>query len=171
MTLDWGDAPAWIAIGLSVIFSGSALAISLKGLKWQRQGTEAAKQAAEAALRSANADERANALAELALSIQAGTTSREQQEAEQERHVAWDLERRKDRFILRNTGSAIATGVTVSDAGVERVASQLPVDAAVRPGESVSFMMAGSLAYSVPDEITVTWNGHPHPVVLPVPGP
>jgi hypothetical protein len=169
MTIDWGDAPAWTAIGLSGCFSVAAFVISLKGLKWQREGTEAAKTAAEAAIRSANADERSNALAELSVSIQAGTTSRAQQEHQQERQVSWDLDRSRDRFVLRNVGSAIATGVKVGGDRVAEVGTEVPDNAAVRPGASVSFMMVGSLAYSVPDEIEVTWDGHPEPVILPVP--
>ncbi|MFD1547103.1 hypothetical protein [Nonomuraea guangzhouensis] len=162
MTIDWGDAPAWVAIVLSFLFSLAAFIISLLGLKWQKNG-------ALAAMRSANADERAKALAELALRLQLESAPRSQVEREQERHVLWELERRKDRFLLRNTGTAIATGVTVSGKGVEQVATQLPEDAAVRPGESVSFMMAGSLAHAVPDQIKVSWDGHPEPVMLPVP--
>ncbi|GAA3444511.1 hypothetical protein Pve01_06320 [Planomonospora venezuelensis] len=83
--------------------------------------------------------------------------------------MRWTLDRSKDRFILRNVGTAIATGVKVGGEGVVRIASQLPDGAAVRPGASVSFMMAGSLAHAVPDEIEVTWDGHPEPVILPVP--
>jgi hypothetical protein len=156
-TIDPGDAPAWSAIVLSLAFSLAALVVSLRGLKWQRL-------AAQAAIRSANADEKAMALAELA----AATPRHVESHAGQRQHITWELERRKHRFILRNTGSEIATGVTVDGAGVAEVATQLPVNAAVRPGASVSFMMAGSMAHRLPDEIQVSWDGHPEPLILPV---
>lgn len=154
MAINWGDAPAWAAFVISIGAAGMAF----RGLKWQRMS-------AEATVKSANAAEKATALTELMVKSQLAGKP----DAHQGRDVEWKLERTKDRFILRNVGAAIATGVNVGGEGVARVSSQLPTDAAVRPGESVSFMMAGSLAYAVPDEIEVTWGGHPEPVILPVP--
>lgn len=100
----------------------------------------------------------------LALSINA--TLSERRKASE---VSWELTRSKDRFVLRNVGRAIATGVRLTGVGVAQVATQLPEGATIRPGASVSFMMAGSLAHAIPDDIEVTWDGHPEPVILPVP--
>jgi hypothetical protein len=83
--------------------------------------------------------------------------------------VAWELTRSRDRFVLRNVGRAIATGVRVAGDGVAQAAIQLPEGVTVRPGASVSFMMVSTLAQAVPDEIEVTWEGHPEPVIVPVP--
>ncbi|MEV0581301.1 hypothetical protein [Nonomuraea sp. NPDC050310] len=157
MTIDWGDVPAWAAIGLSFAFSLAALVVSLRGLKWQ-------KVSAEATLKAANATEKATALAELA-----NTLRTENGASRQQGHVEWDLARHKDRFVLRNRGSAIATGVAVQGDGIDKVVMHRPENAAIRPGASVSFYMVGSLAHSVPDEIEVVWDGHPDPTVLPVP--
>ncbi|GAA2990654.1 hypothetical protein GCM10017559_08380 [Streptosporangium longisporum] len=154
MAIDWGDASAWAAFAISL----GAAGLAARGLKWQ-------KISAEATVKSANAAEKATALTELMVKSQLAGKP----DAHQGHDVKWSLERRKDRFILRNVGTAIATDVNVDGKGIARVASQVPTDAAVRPGESVSFMMAGSLAYAVPDEIEVTWGGHPEPMILPVP--
>jgi outer membrane murein-binding lipoprotein Lpp len=81
----------------------------------------------------------------------------------------WELSRSRDRFVLRNVSRAVLTGVRVAGDGVAETATQLPEGVTVRPGASVSFMMAGTLAHAVPDEIEVTWDGHPEPVILPVP--
>ncbi|MGI5268843.1 hypothetical protein ACQEUU_06810 [Nonomuraea sp. CA-218870] len=157
MTIDWSD-PAWVAIAVAVgaaLVSLGALVVAWRGLKWQ-------KKAALAADRSANAAETATALQ----TLEAGRSARD---AAPEGRVEWTLDRSRDRFTLRNTGTAIATGVSVGGPGVAQVGTQVPQDAAVRPGASVSFMMAGSLADRLPDEIEVTWHGHPDPVILPVP--
>ncbi|MBF8194229.1 hypothetical protein ITP53_52910 [Nonomuraea sp. K274] len=157
MTIDWSD-PAWVAIVVAVvagIVSVGALLVSWRGLKWQ-------KKAALAADRSANEAEKATSI--LALEAEHRTSSTASAAS-----VTWTLERSKDRYTLRNTGAGVATGVKVDGRGVAEVGIQVPHDAAVRPGGSVSFMMAGSMAHAVPDEIEVTWDGHPDPVVVPVP--
>lgn len=83
--------------------------------------------------------------------------------------VTWELTRSRDRFVLRNVGRAIATGVWVTGDGVAEAAIHLPEGATIRPGESVSFMMVSTFAHAVPDEIEVTWDGHPEPAIVPVP--
>ncbi|WP_336210220.1 SPFH domain-containing protein [Nonomuraea sp. LPB2021202275-12-8] len=86
-----------------------------------------------------------------------------------EPHVEWILDRRNDHFVLRNVGSAIATGVNVSGPGLAEADAHVPANADIGPGAWVIFIIAANMTHPVPNEIEVTWDGHPEPVILPVP--
>ncbi|GAA3121555.1 hypothetical protein [Streptosporangium carneum] len=91
-------------------------------MKWQREAAQAQKVAAEAAGRSANADEKVAALTEPAHSeqISHGRTVIDLSNERHEEVVRWKLDRSKNRFILRNVGTAVATGVRAGGQGVAR---------------------------------------------------
>ncbi|WP_242892453.1 hypothetical protein [Actinomadura litoris] len=155
--------PQWVAIFVSIAFSLAAFVVSARGLKWQRAS-------AEAAIKSANADEQSAALALLQHQLAEARLAQAETGEPAPPVVEWRLERTgKNRFVLRNVGSDMATGVTIDASQVATINRELPDGAAIRPGGSHSFLMLGTFGAPVPDEIWVTWDGHPEPVALPVP--
>lgn len=147
----WGDVPAWAAVAMSA----TALVISRRG---QRANNEAAGRSATAA--------------ELMLSDQ------RQAAIESRQHVA-DAERPRPQFILqrgtgdsyllRNVGTATATGVTVGRGNLPPETGETPVGIALGPQESAKMIMLGSLARPLPNELSVTWDGQDDAVALPMP--
>ncbi|WP_020574189.1 hypothetical protein [Actinopolymorpha alba] len=159
-----GDLPTWVGIVISLIFSISALGVSIRALKWQRIGAEMQEIAAHAAVRQADAAERAIDLSEQQL--QPGpTTSADRGPGS----VSWALEHPGGhKFLLRNTGDVTATGVTI-DEGNLPISRLVPKDARIRPEESVEFLMIPAWGRPVPSELWVTWDGSKEPAAVRVP--
>ncbi|MFC4048064.1 hypothetical protein ACFOY4_00060 [Actinomadura syzygii] len=163
MDIDWGDAPAWVAIAVSLMFSIAAFVVSIKGLTWQRM-------AAEAAVTSANADEQALALAQLQHELEQARSERSERLSEPPK-VEWRLERRgKQKFVLRNVGTEMATGVTMDRSNLPYIAHEAPSGVAVRVGGSHEFLLAGTMGHPMPNEVWLSWDGQEEPVALPIPG-
>jgi type II secretory pathway pseudopilin PulG len=156
-----GDLATWsaaviaaIAIVFSYLAHREARASRKSNDKWQAIN-------AEAAVRSANA-------AEQALALQQAST--EPITPTPHADVEWELERPgKGRFVLRNTGNDVATGVTIDPDQFQGFARQLPKDAAVRPRASVEFLASPSMGFRIPNEVWVSWDGVNQPVAVPIP--
>lgn len=158
MGIQIGDIATWASA--VVALGGSAFAVweSRKSRKsndkWQQIN-------AEAAVRSANAAEQALALQQASLPPIDPATKPD---------VAWDLERPgKTRFVLRNIGTDIATGVTIDPEQFKGFARQLPTNAAVRPGASVEFLVFTAMGAPLPNEVWVSWDGIDEPIAIPIP--
>lgn len=98
MAIDWGDAPAWAALALSVGSFGIATWAAVESRK-SRQATE---ESADAAKRSAVAAERSHELAE-----------QQYRDSLPPPVKLVVLPLRKDLYQLANDGTVTATGVTV----------------------------------------------------------
>lgn len=157
---EWSAVAAWVGIAVSVLLSVLAMLLSLRSLRWE-------KESAEAASRSAGAAERANRLTEqLLVRDQLITRAPDEQRS----RVAWSLERRgKHGYILRNVGSTTAEDVRVDGSRIRAAVNGLPDGAVVKPNASVEFLMLSTMGASVPNELYVTWRGHPDPEIVPIP--
>ncbi len=147
MNPDWGDAPAWAAFVLSIV----AVVISWRG---QRRANAAAERSALAA--------------EQALAIQ------QRQAAEAAASAApkpvFVVERGLyAQYLLRNVGTAAATGVTVDPASLPDGAQDIPSGTQVAVGAAVTMILAGSLAGRFPTELMVKWDGQTDSVAVPLP--
>ncbi|MFI6296847.1 hypothetical protein ACIBEJ_35020 [Nonomuraea sp. NPDC050790] len=162
LDIDFGDAPAWVAIGVTFLFSLAAFVVSLKGLKWQRMS-------AEATVRAANATEKAAAFEQILGEERREMADPGQPAKELTRSgVRWQIENViNSRYALRNVGSVVATGVTVDESQVLAPARLLPKDAAVRPDEAVEFLIFGTFQHPMPTELWVTWDGQEQPIAVP----
>lgn len=152
------DAPAWIALVISVC---SAL-LSWRVLVWE-------KQSAKAAVRSADEAARANLIAERAL--EAGIAGRTTASGETKpAEVAWRIEKGDgDQYVLRNTGTDTAEQVYVDEARAPRINRRLPNDSVVQPGAGHAMLLKGSWQQPMPTELYVRWAGQDGWVAVPLP--
>jgi hypothetical protein len=164
--IDFGDAPAWVALAISIW-------VWFSSRRWQRKNSgiaersarateeaaEATKISADAAVRSANTAEKATALAELASKPPAPPAAK----------VSWRIQPVQDAlYRLRNVGDASATKVNVDKSLTSGIVQGLPQDAAVRAGGSVEFYIIDVSEEPFPGEIWLTWEGQSEPVAVPV---
>ncbi|RSN12818.1 hypothetical protein DMB42_11610 [Nonomuraea sp. WAC 01424] len=165
--IDFGDAPAWAALLISIW-------VWFSSRRWQRKNSsiaersaratedaaEATKVSADAAVRSANAAEKATALAELASQPPPPPAAK----------VSWRIQLVQNAlYRLRNTGDASASKVNVDKALTSGIVEGLPQDAAVRAGGSVEFYIIDVSEEPFPGEIWLTWEGQSEPVPVAVP--
>ncbi|KAA0085529.1 hypothetical protein CIW52_06415 [Mycolicibacterium sp. P9-64] len=163
--MDWKD-PAWysllvalLAFGISIPAAWSAR----KALTWQRDS-------ADAAIRSAEAAEYANLLTERA-SAQSGTDLSKLSPLPATSDVSWRIERGSgSRYILRNTGTAIAEHVSVDAEQLGGLARRLPVDAVIRPGEGADILILSTWGRPAPNQLRVKWNDMQEYAIVPMPG-
>lgn len=169
--MDWGDAPAWVAVGVAVlallISVGSAV-LSWKSLQWERLN-------AESTSRSADAAERAERRAELALRQNVELTGIPSAEAfgsatlTQSPNVSWRIEKPEGaRHVLRNTGTDVAEHVEVDASQAGPITRNLPRDATIRPGEGHEMLIKGTWGHPVPNQLYVRWGGHPDWLAVPL---
>lgn len=87
--------------------------------------------------------------------------------------MAWRIEStRKEHYVLRNTGTDAAHNVTVDRdqlVGVLVTGAEPPLGATIPPDGRYPFMLSGGFGARVPNEVWVTWEGHPTPVPVPLP--
>lgn len=178
MSIDWGDAPAWGALAVSL----SAAVSAVLAVRHAKYSASAAKTSAQAAVRQAAAAERQVEVAEAALKLaeEQATTSRTTLATGPARaaltshhappYVAWWLENPSGQaYVLRNIGTDTARNVKIDESRIrcflrgDTTAEELP------PQASMKILMAGSLAAAKPDELWVRWDGHPEWVAVPVP--
>lgn len=160
--MNWGDVPAWAALALSAV----AVWISFKARGDGKKSADASAKSADASVRSAVAAEEALALQQR----EADERRAAEQEAARPR-VVLTLERPEQRrFVLRNRGTAIAEGVTITQAGEPGQARDLPEGVTLHPGEGHSFFIVTAMGLPTPTLIYVTWEGQEVPVPLGVPG-
>ncbi|MFE3604262.1 hypothetical protein [Streptomyces goshikiensis] len=170
--MEIGDFAAWAGIVISLIIS----LVTLRGAKRQEQIASEANVANQAQLeatqRRAVAVEESLAEALRLLSqSQSGSQAALPSPAPPPRPgaVRWTLERRgKHAYLLRNTGTATATGVRVDRNRTAPIVRNLPENATVKPGESVQFLMAPTFGAPLPGEVWVEWDGHPEQAI-PIP--
>ncbi|MFI1241433.1 hypothetical protein [Nocardia salmonicida] len=154
---DW--ATAGVA-GLALVVAVVAATASWKSLRWEQETAESARRSAEAA-------ERANLLTERVLS---GGPRTQLPSAEAE--VEWALEHPAGhRYVLRNTGDAIAEHVRVDESQIGAIARGLPTDAVIRPGEGVDLMMVGTFGNPMPNQVYVEWGNPSRPFRAAIPVP
>ncbi|MFJ5017023.1 hypothetical protein [Streptomyces griseoluteus] len=85
--------------------------------------------------------------------------------------VEWQLRHRKGQaYVLRNTGSVVATGVHVNVGEHPRgLTRSLPEDAVVPPHEAVEFLLIGAWGAPVPHSIRVKWDNGEQTLAVPEP--
>ncbi len=150
--------------GVSVVALGTAIFAAtnaVKSLRWEQQSAESARRSAEAA-------ERANLLTERALLTGRPTPSTAS--TGDVAAVSWAVEHPAgNRYVLRNTGTAVAEHVSIDDSQIDTIARGLPTDAVVRPGEGVDFMMIATWGAPLPNQIYVEWGESDDPSRVAVP--
>jgi hypothetical protein len=144
--VDLGDVPAWAAL----LVSAGAVWVATRANRHARESASAAQRSADAAERQAQA-------AEAALPLPPPD-------------VAWRIEHvNRQRFLLRNIGVGVATGLRIDVRDAHPLAGLVNLDEPVPPNGSVSFLITGSLGKPSPTELWLTWDGHDKPVAVPVP--
>jgi hypothetical protein len=168
--MKWTD-PAWYSLLVAILalfVSLPAAALAWKSLKWERSSAESARRSAEAA-------ERANLLTERTLArrwdgVAVGVTPPEPTPAPPG-DVSWRIEHASgSRYVLRNTGTDIAEHVSVDAEQVGAIASNLPTDAVIRPGEGVDFLILATWGNPAPNQLYVKWGDMDEYVAVPMPG-
>jgi hypothetical protein len=145
-----GDLATWVSAGVAFFFSLIALIVSIRALRWQREGAEIAKRAQEF-METRHAEEQAKAAGEA-------------------RRVRWDLDRlNKITLVLRNVTPNPATGVRIDGDQFKGFGRDLPNNAGVSGYASVQFNVLSAAGAQFPNEVWVTWDGQEDPVALPVP--
>ncbi|GFM20054.1 uncharacterized protein PO1_contig-068-12 [Mycobacterium sp. PO1] len=176
--MNWGDLPGWVALAIAV---GSGV-LSWRSLRWERQG-------AEAGLRSAEAAERANRLTERMVEHQIAESQAAPPDqqlgppgvpsgesfgvpavAQEPPKVTWQIEHPSgNRYVLRNTGTAVADHVEVDATQAGPIARNLPQDSVIRPGQGVDMIIAGTWGHPTPNQLYIRWAGQPEWVAVPMP--
>ncbi|MYX34380.1 MULTISPECIES: hypothetical protein [unclassified Streptomyces] len=172
MAVEVGDAATWGSTLVALLVAVTAWLQGRKAKADQEEQARVQREAIDLAHRQTEAGERRAFAVEQMLGQLIATHGLRPSAPPQPRpsSVEWMLERRgKHVYLLRNVGNDTATGVRVDPSGMPSIASNLPEDAIVRPGESLDFLMAASLATPLPREICVSWNLGGDPVAVPVP--
>ncbi|MFJ2017153.1 hypothetical protein [Streptomyces nodosus] len=146
--VDWGVAPAWAALAVSV----GALWVSLKV---RGDG----KRSADAAERSALAAEHT-----LARQVQA------EEEATRPRVVLHLEHVDKDAYRLCNEGTASARNIVFQDEELPAVFRLRGTgEVSLNQGEAIEFLMAGSMGLPIPPQLFARWDGQNEWVPVRVP--
>ncbi|MFI2349485.1 hypothetical protein ACH492_21025 [Streptomyces sp. NPDC019443] len=172
MAVEVGDAATWGSTLVALLVAVTAWLQGRKAKADQEEQARVQRETMELAHRQTEARERRAFAVEQLLEQLIATHELRPSSPPQPSpsSVEWMLERRgKHVYLLRNIGSGTATGVQVDPSNMPSIASNLPEDAIVRPGESVEFLMAASLATPLPGEIWVSWSLGGDPVAVPVP--
>lgn len=176
MSINWGDAPAWGALAISL----SAAVSAVLALRHARDAASAAKTSAQAAVRQAAAAERQVEVAEAALKVAEEQASSAQQPlvtgparaalGHPTPYVAWWLDNPSGQaYVLRNIGTDTARNVEIDESRIQCFLRGDTTAGEVPPHASMKILMAGSLGAAKPDELWVRWDGHPEWAAVPVP--
>ncbi|MEU7891762.1 hypothetical protein AB0B45_02730 [Nonomuraea sp. NPDC049152] len=158
------DLPGW----LGLVFGGTSLLVSWRNLSWAKRSAVANEKAADASVRSANAAEKAAAYNELT----SHNVSARESSTSTAPDVSWTIEHfRNAAYVLINSGSQVATGVTADATPFGGLARELPKDAAVRAGGQHRFLLVETWQKAAPREMWLTWDGQDEPVAVPMPYP
>ncbi|MFQ6147069.1 hypothetical protein ACLMNJ_29070 [Streptomyces seoulensis] len=174
MALEAGDWAGWVGVLVAVLTVAVGLWQQKRQARSQKEADDIARRHADAVERRALATEEALQRLVERLPAAVRTLAEAQIAAQPVRHaeaVSWRLDRpKKNVFVLRNTGSEVATGVRV-DVGdhPKGLTRQVPEDAVVQRGGSTEFLVLGAWGAPVPHEFRVSWEGGGEPAVLPVP--
>lgn len=169
-----GDIATWIGIAITLVIALVARHDTRRQAQIADEANIASQAQVEAAERRAIAveDSLTEALRLLASSQQGAQvlppgTALPPVEPDE---VQWTLERRgKQSYLLRNVGTATASGVHIDRDRTTPIVRNLPENATVRPGESVQFLMAPTFGNPLPGEVWVEWDDHA-PLSIPLPG-
>ncbi|MER6152015.1 hypothetical protein [Streptomyces hirsutus] len=175
MAIEMGDAATWASSGVAL------LALFFTAVQYRQQSKRQAQQEEEQAAR-----DRAQAEASQIATRQAEAQERRAYAIEQTLHAVvrmldesrqgsldalpsdaaegvpeWQLShKRGDAYVLRNVGTAVATGVRVDVGQHPRgLTRALPEDAVVRPQEAVEFLLLAAWGAPRPNSIRVEWDG------------
>jgi hypothetical protein len=163
--MDWWKDPAWYSLLVALfalLLSIPSAALAWKSLKWERDSAASARRSAEAA-------ERANLLTERALA-RSGPELANPSLLPATSDVSWRIEKGSgSRYILRNTGTAIAEHVSVDGEQLGGLVRNLPTDAVVRPGEGVDMLVLSTWSNPIPNQLYVKWDGMQDYVAVPMP--
>lgn len=143
--MDWGDAPAWAALAVSVVAVVAAIL-----------ARNDSKRSADAAVGS--------------LTLQREEAEERRKAAEPKPQLAIEHVR-EVRYLLRNIGDAAAVRI-VFEEGLPRTVLDLPGEPfTLQPGEAHSFKIDDLLHVPAPAQLYVKWEGQETCVALPVPTP
>jgi hypothetical protein len=167
MTVDWGDAPAWAALGISVV--GTIVAVS--SAKSSRASARSAEISAQAGVRQAAAAEEQVAIARRTLRLaEEGKTipspppagERPEGSTQDPPYVAWWIESEgTNLFVLRNIGTATARSVEIDESrDGYTIQGRLKIQE-VLPGQGVRLKLSYWWPWQRPDQLWVRWQGHP----------
>ncbi|MFF5171752.1 hypothetical protein ACFY3U_03850 [Micromonospora sp. NPDC000089] len=162
------DAPAWAAIGTSLV----SLGVAIHSAASSRTAARAAQTSAQAGVRQAAAAEEQVAIARRALELtehQAHTTGistevdRIQEALSQEApYVAWWIDHRsKSTYVLRNIGTGTARDLTIDQTRIECVVRGTTEAAEVAPEASIEIILIPMWGAPKPNELWVRWDGYP----------
>ncbi|MET8263170.1 hypothetical protein ABZU92_04150 [Micromonospora arida] len=177
MGIDWGDAPAWAAFGISIISAG----ISAGSVIYARSSARSTEVAAKAAVRQAAAAEeqttiarRTLELAEQQVPASAGSAFMQQIEKvltqETPPYVAWWIDHSsKNTYILRNIGTGTARDVEIDQSRIRCVVRGTTKADEVAPHASVEILLIPMWGAPKPNELWVRWDGHPEWQAVQVP--
>lgn len=146
--MDWGSAPAWAAL----VVATAAFIVSFKAMRNGARSAKAAENSAAASLRSA-------AASEATLADRRAEADRENRERDE--YVGGDT------WALRNTGTTVADGVTVTERGWPQATTR-PESWSLAAAEAKTFLMAGDMSTPVPPQLWLTWAGQDEPVARAV---
>lgn len=169
MSIDWGDAPAWAALGISIIGTG----ISIGSVVYTRTSARANEVSAKAALRQAAAAEEQTAIARrtLELAEQQAPTSASSEFMQQlgdvladeaPPYVAWWIDHKsKNTYVLRNIGTGVARDIEIDQSRIQCVVRGAVRADQVDPEASVEILLMPMFGAPKPNELWVRWEGHP----------
>lgn len=151
MSIEWGDAPAWVASAVAVIAAGIAA--------WQAREARKARQSSETAAT------RSNEIAQRALELQEAAAR-----AAEPPKVAWQIEHvRNLLFHLRNIGTDRATGVWVEDRRADgKLTRKFPEGAEIGANQTHDLLLLEVGEYPMPGEVWVRWDGVSEAVAVPL---
>jgi pyruvate/2-oxoglutarate dehydrogenase complex dihydrolipoamide acyltransferase (E2) component len=167
--MDWGDAPAWAAIVVSV----GAVIVSLKARGDGNRAATAAENSVTESKRSADAAEVSARVAEETLADQRREAA-ERRAAEaaaavprahlKVRHVSKDL------YRLENDGTGPALDITFEQDDLPPVFRLRNTgEVSLQADEAIDFLMAGTWGAPVPPQLFARWQGQDELVPLRVP--
>jgi hypothetical protein len=179
----WGDVPAWVALGLTVL---GMLVGGLWAMRSDRRTRHAEEGAEEARAGAASLEVSLQSIAETLAAIEAARRADRTAAAEPQDAVSirvgnavapangvprFNLEYVRGRaYRLRNVGGMTATGVTIDPTRLPIVANRLPRDVTLEPFRSTeTFILQGAMQAPLPAEILVRCNELNEAVVLPIP--
>jgi hypothetical protein len=146
MRIDMGEAPAWVALLVSV----GAILVSIRANRHAEESAEASRRSADAAERQAEA-------AEAALPPPPPK-------------VAWRVEWvNRQRYLLRNIGVGPAARLRIDVRDAHPLVGLKETEEPIPPNGSVSFLITGSMGRPAPTGLWLTWDGQEEPVAIPVP--
>jgi hypothetical protein len=174
--IDWGDAPAWVAFGVSMLSTFAAM----HSARSSRTAAKAAETSAQAGVRQAAAAEEQLVLSRRALELaeqQALTGNplrtdllQEALTPQQAPYVAWWIEQRsRNTYALRNIGTDTAYDVEIDQSRIQCVVRGATKADEIAPDASVEIILMPMMGAPKPNELWIRWRDHPEWQAVRVP--